>query len=138
MFEASGRRRFETGLSSELFVSSVEPGSPADRIGIRRGDQFLELDGEPLLHWDVLRERLAAPSEADVPLAWMPPGGTRHDCPSAKRSVASGRLPTGRATPGVRRANRLAWKTDPPVPIPNRFLYALGHAFDAPARSSWR
>jgi len=31
---------------------------PADRIGLRRGDQALELDGEPLLHWNLLRQRL--------------------------------------------------------------------------------
>ncbi len=46
VFDATGHRRYETGLTSaELFVFSVEPGSPADQIGIRRGDQILELDG---------------------------------------------------------------------------------------------
>src|SRR4029450_13854876 len=48
VFDGAGRRRYETGiLSAELFVFSVEPGSPADRIGLRRGGQIVSLDGGP-------------------------------------------------------------------------------------------
>src|SRR6266404_3123720 len=61
VFDGAGHRRYETGiLSAELFVFSVEPGSPADQIGIRRGDQILELDGQPIPHWDLLRQHMAA------------------------------------------------------------------------------
>ena len=76
MFDGAGRRRYETGiLSAELFVFSVEPGSPADRIGLRRGDQIVSIDGAPLAHWDVLREKLASHPEKDFHIGWISSGG---------------------------------------------------------------
>lgn len=130
VIDAAGQRRYETGLlSSDLFVYSVEPGSPADRIGIRRGDQLLALDGQPLLHWDLLRQRLEDDPERTFHITWMSPGGARQQA-SFKQAVQS-RIDAYRqeeqrwvfgATP------RFAWKSDEPVPIKNRFLYALGHS----------
>ncbi len=130
VFEPSGRRRFETGLlSSELFVYSVEPGSPADRIGIRHGDQLLALDGQTLIHWDILRQRLAADPDRTFQIAWMPPGGTRREA-SFKQEIRSHldayRQEEQRLVFGA--TNRFAWKTDQPVPIRNRLFYALGHS----------
>jgi regulator of sigma E protease len=37
--------------TSDLVVSSVRPGSPADRGGLRVGDRLLALDGKPLVTW---------------------------------------------------------------------------------------
>ena len=125
-------RRYETGIqASELFVYSVEPGSPADGIGLRRGDQVLELDGQALLHWNLLRQRLAQEPQREFRLTWVSPGGGRHQA-TFKQEVHSQldayhqeeqRLVFG-AT------NRFAWKTADPVPIRNRFFYAVGHAFE--------
>ncbi len=130
VFDASGRRRFVTGLlSSELFVYSVEPGSPADRIGIRHGDQLLQLDGQPLIHWDVLRQRLAADPSGTHQIAWIPPGGERREA-TFKQDLRSRldayRQEEQRLVFGA--TNRFAWKTVDPVPIRNRFFYALGHS----------
>ena len=133
VFDAAGHRRYETGiLSAELFVFSVEPGSPADKLGLRRGDQILALDGAPLLHWDLLRERLAAQPDKDVPAR----PGSRRAGRATRRAFARRSAPSW--TPTARRSsglvfgalNRLAWKTEPPVPITNRFSYALGHSFE--------
>ncbi|HVR61591.1 MAG TPA: RIP metalloprotease RseP, partial [Polyangia bacterium] len=80
VFDGAGHRRYETGiLSAELFVFSVEPGSPADQIGIRRGDQILELDGQAIPHWDLLRQRMAANPTRTFQIAWVSPGGVRKD-----------------------------------------------------------
>jgi regulator of sigma E protease len=132
VFDATGKRRYETGiLSAELFVFSVEPGSPADRIGLRRGDQIQSLDGRALTHWDLLRERLAHQPEGTFRVGWVSPGGVRHET-SFTQEVRSGRdaymQEERRHVFGA--LNRLAWKTDPPVPITNRFGYAVGHAFE--------
>ncbi len=130
LFDSTGQRRFETGLlSSELFVYSVEPGSPADKIGIRRGDQLLELDGDPLLHWDLLRQRLAADPQRSFRIAWLSPGGIRHEATfqqEIRSQLDAYRQEEQRLVFGA--TNRFAWKTGEQVPIKNRFWYALGHS----------
>ncbi|HEX9562717.1 MAG TPA: PDZ domain-containing protein [Gemmatimonadaceae bacterium] len=44
-------------------VESVDPGSPADRVGLRTGDILLEIGGQPLLHRDVVFAELLRPGE---------------------------------------------------------------------------
>ena len=126
----SGGRSYETGIqSSELFVYSVEPGSPADRIGLRRGDQLLELDGQPILHWNLLRQRLAAEPERTFHVVWASPGGVRREATfkqELRSELDAYRQEEQRLVFGA--TNRFAWKTADPVPIRNRFFYALGHA----------
>lgn len=41
-------------------IGSVEPGSPADRAGIKKGDRIVELNGKPVAHWEDLSERIKA------------------------------------------------------------------------------
>jgi regulator of sigma E protease len=132
VFDAAGHRHYETGIqSAELFVFSVEPGSPADQIGLRRGDQIQTLDGAPLPHWDVLRERLADHPERTFHLGWVSPGGETHEA-TFRQEVRSEldvyRQDEQHLVFGA--LNRLAWKTDPPVPITNRFGYAFSHSFE--------
>lgn len=132
VFDAAGHRHYETGLTSaELFVFSVEPGSPADQIGIRRGDQILELDGQPLPHWDLLRQRLAVSPQRTFKISWLSPGGQKHEA-SFRQEVRSEldayRQEEERLVFGA--MNRLAWKTEPPVPVHNRFVYAVTHSFE--------
>jgi regulator of sigma E protease len=132
VFDGAGHRRYETGLTSaELFVFSVEPGSPADQIGIRRGDQILELDGQPLPHWDLLRQRLAVNPQGTFKISWVSPGGQKHEA-SFRQEVRSEldayRQEEERLVFGA--MNRLAWKTEPPVPVRNRFGYAVTHSFE--------
>jgi regulator of sigma E protease len=132
LFDAAGRRRYETGIvSAELFVYSVEPGSPADAIGIRRGDQIVALDGEPLPHWDLLRERLAASPDRTFRITWLSPGGIRHEASfrqEVREEMDAYRQQAQHVIFGA--LNRLAWKTEAPVPITNRFGYALGHSVE--------
>jgi regulator of sigma E protease len=132
IFDSAGRRRYETGLASaELFVFSVEPGTPADLIGIRRGDQILELDGEPLPHWDLLRQKLATSPDRTFKIAWVSPGGERREATfrqEIRSELDAYRQEEERLVFGA--MNRLAWKTEAPVPVRNRFGYALTHAFE--------
>lgn len=130
VLDASGGRHYATGIEpSELFVYSVEPGSPADRIGLRRGDQLIELDGKPILHWNLLRQRLAAEPEKTFQITWLSPGGVHHQASFKQESrseIDAYRQEEQRLVFGA--SNRAAWKTADPVPIRNRFFYALGHA----------
>lgn len=127
-----GKQRYETGLlSSEMFVYAVEPGSPADRIGLRRGDRVLELDGEPLRNWDLLRQRLSAAPTREFRLAWVPPGGTRREArftQEIRSELDAYRTEERRLVFGAH--NRFPWKTADHVPTRNRVFYALGHAVD--------
>lgn len=130
VFDSGGKRRFVTGLeSSELYVYTVEPGSPADRIGLRRGDRLLELDGQPLLHWDLLRQKLNADPQREFELAWISPGGARRAQSfkqDVRRALDAYRQEEQRLVFGA--TNRFAWRTEPPIPVSNRFFYALGHS----------
>jgi regulator of sigma E protease len=130
VFDAAGRRRYDTGiLSAESFVFSVEPGSPADRIGLRRGDQILSIDGAPLAHWEVLREQLACHHEKEFRIGWISSAGLHHEA-SFRQEIRT-RLDVNRQEerrPVFGALNRPAWKTEVPVPITNRFGYAVGHA----------
>ena len=132
VFDAAGRRRYETGiLSAELFVFSVEPGSPADRIALRRGDQIESLDGAPIPHWDLLRERLAAEPDKTFRIGWISTGGLHREASfrqELRSELDAYRQEEQHLVFGA--LNRLAWKTDPPVPITNRFGYAIGHGFE--------
>ncbi|HEY7372080.1 MAG TPA: RIP metalloprotease RseP [Polyangia bacterium] len=130
-FDAAGRRHYETGiLSAAMFVFSIEPGSPADRIGLRRGDQIQSLDGAPLQHWDLLHERIKSHPEHDFRIGWISSAGLPREAtfrPEVRSQLDINRQEEQQTVFGA--LNRLAWKTEVPVPITNRFGYALGHAF---------
>jgi regulator of sigma E protease len=130
VMDQNGRRRYETGvLPADLFVYAVKPGSPADRIGVRRGDQLLALDGQPLLHWDTLARRLDDDRDRTFQLTWLSPGGIKHEASFQQARLS--RMDAYRqeehhwvfgATPIE------ASKRAPDVPVKNRFFHALGHS----------
>jgi regulator of sigma E protease len=106
VFDGAGRRHYETGiLSAAMFVFSVEPGSPADKIGLRRGDQILSFGGAPLAHWEVMRERLAARPKDEFRIGWISSAGVQHE--AALRQEIQTHLDVNRqeeTAAGVRRA----------------------------------
>jgi regulator of sigma E protease len=132
VFDTAGRRRYETGIqSAETFVFSVAPGSPADQIGLRRGDQVLALDGAPLAHWDVLRDQVESHPDRDFRIGWVSSSAAGEKHEATLRPVMKKRLDVNRQEeqrPFFGADNRPAWKTDVPVPITNRFWYAVGHS----------
>ena len=116
VFDAAGRRRYETGiLSAELFVFSVEPGQPRrpDRPAPRRSDP----DRSTARRWRTGTCCASGwPSHPEQgPSASA--GSRRRACSheaTFRQEVRSraGRLPAGGAAPGVRRAQP-AWPGRP-------------------------
>ena len=52
-------------------VGSTDPGTPADELGLRRGDLITAVDGQPVATWSGMREVISAhPGEA-VELQWQ-------------------------------------------------------------------
>lgn len=67
-----GRRQSHSGLApAELFVSRVEPGSPADLAGLRPGDLFTSIDGEPVEHWMTLEQTLQSRPDHTWTIGWQ-------------------------------------------------------------------
>jgi len=81
------------------------------------------------LHWNILRQRLAAEPEHTFRVVWDSPGGIRHEASfnqELRSELDAYRQEEQRLVFGAN--NRFAWKTADPVPVRNRFFYALGHA----------
>jgi regulator of sigma E protease len=59
-----GQRTAYTGLErAEMFVSHVDPGTPADVSGLRPGDLITAIDGQPVHHWLALDQKLQSEPE---------------------------------------------------------------------------
>ncbi len=73
------KRNTYTGLEhAEMFIASVDPGSPADGAGLKPGDLIIALDDKPIVHWLDLDQRLQADPNKTYKLTWKraAPGGT--------------------------------------------------------------
>jgi regulator of sigma E protease len=56
-------------------VGWIEPGTPADRAGLRVGDKIVTVDGQRVPTWEALLERTSSPAVFEIGLEG--PGGTR-------------------------------------------------------------
>lgn len=62
-------------VSSDLVVSEVYPGSPAEDIGLEPGAVVMRAGGEPISHWLELERRLEARGTEPIELEWIDPAG---------------------------------------------------------------
>ena len=51
--------RFNIDVSEGAFVAAVQPGSPAERGGVRAGDLIVSLNGKKISNPDALRKEVA-------------------------------------------------------------------------------
>jgi regulator of sigma E protease len=70
----SARPRYDAGVRrADLFIHSVEPGTPAASlggVGLRPGDVLLTLDGAPLTSWESFQQQLDEHPEDEHALTW--------------------------------------------------------------------
>jgi regulator of sigma E protease len=73
-------------------VGAVSPGSPAERVGIQRGDRILTVAGDQVDTWDDLFLSVGTRPDRDVALTVMRDGQTRT---VSVRTVSEGRFEIG-------------------------------------------
>ena len=92
-----GAGRYDTGLRpAERFLASLEPGSPADRAGLRVGDEIIAVDGAPVRSWEMLSQRLDEHPERPLALVWRTTTGEER---SAQIDLMAGVVGSGAAGP---------------------------------------
>ena len=130
-----GKRHTYTGLEhAEMFVARVDPGSPAEAAGLEPGDLITALDGQPVVHWLDLDQRLQADPDHAFHLTWKraTPGGPPAVHDATIKQVWRQQLDDYNHT--IRRLvfgahDDVDRGRGAMVPIEGRFGYALGKAF---------
>lgn len=88
---------------AETVVATVEPGSPADRAGLKPGDRLLALDGDPISDWAFFLYTLARDPAASHRLRFERAGRAGGDQPidefEVALSLANPRWAPGSAVP---------------------------------------
>jgi regulator of sigma E protease len=131
--ETAARRQSWSGIASaEFFVAAVEPGSPAEAAGLRRGDMIVAVDGRPVRHWIQLDQELLADPDRRFHLAWQRSGAAGVDTLEAdvrqeRRAIVDeyGQDYTLTVFGAV---NDFPLGRGEMVPIDSRFAYAASHA----------
>jgi regulator of sigma E protease len=135
--EATLKASSYTGIeTAEMFVAHVDPGTPADLVGLKPGDLIVTLDGAPMTHWMELDQKLQSDPGRAWKLTWKRADLVKHEVASmsgtmtqvwrsqldeyghtVKRLVFGARNDVERGQPKM-------------VPIEGRFSYALTKAVD--------
>ena len=118
---------------ADLYVGHVAAGSPEQRIGLRKGDRLLELDGRPVPMWETYLEDLRAAKGGTHELRWHR-GGETHSARFAlphESGVSEHGQRYDRYVVGI--SHWLPMRLDPPVPNPSPLLYAVREALRATA-----
>jgi regulator of sigma E protease len=135
--DATLKRSVYTGIeTAEMFVAQVDPGTPADLVGLKPGDLIETLDGEPMAHWMQLDQKLQSDPGRAWHLTWKRADLVKHEVQAldgtltqvwrsqldeyghtVKRLVFGARNDVERGQPHM-------------VPIEGRFTYALTKAVD--------
>lgn len=125
----SGVRR--AGLEpAELYVSAVDPGSAAHRLGIVPGDRLLALDGRTVRLWATFLADLRA-GDGTHELTWVHEGAIRRGTYQLTREAGEsvhGEL-FERWVVGMR--NWMPRRVDEGVPNPRPLRYALAEALES-------
>jgi regulator of sigma E protease len=127
-------RGYDTGLQpADLFVHSVEPGTPAARLGLRAGDVLTTLDGTKLTSWELLSQALEERPDAEHTLGWRS-GSVERSAPfrlDAHRELDEYQSEATSFVLGVETARAVRSVPDVPIEphIGSAITLAVGRAF---------
>lgn len=71
--------RVYTGVEQGVMVRSVQPGSPAEQVGVKRGDVIVKLDGQPMPNRDAMAAFLLKCVPGETVTATLSFGGQLRD-----------------------------------------------------------
>ncbi|MFH1130988.1 MAG: M50 family metallopeptidase, partial [Pseudomonadota bacterium] len=120
---------YNTGiLSAEMFISEVTKGTPAEKIGMKPGDRVIRFDRRQVNSWSEVEQTLEAMPDEKHSLVWVPYGGVEKaaDFQLAKEKFSDYGTEQERYVFGVKK--RLLTKTADPIPIENRFVFAISES----------
>jgi regulator of sigma E protease len=125
-----GKTIYETGIfSADLYVARVEPGSPAEKIGIRPGDRVTRFNGQPLRYWETIHITLDGKKNATHSISWVPVGGVERASTFKLAHVTyvdDYRQEQQLYVFGAE--NRVLQRPPPQIPIDGRLTYAISKA----------
>jgi regulator of sigma E protease len=136
-----GKHSIATGLASaEFFVAAVEPGSPAERAGLRVGDLVASLDGAPITSWLRFDQALQAEPDRAHELVWRratPDGAASELRATVKQERRLVRDEYGHDNEVLvfGASNDFRAGAGEMVPIDGRVLYAAQHAWSRTGRT---
>lgn len=55
-------------------VGSADPSTPAEGVGLQRGDEITSVDGEAVASWEEMRQQIMVHPEESIELTWMRDG----------------------------------------------------------------
>ncbi|MFH0900483.1 MAG: RIP metalloprotease RseP [Pseudomonadota bacterium] len=130
------RRRAITGIhSAEFFVARVEPGTPAEKAGMREGDLIESLEGVPVTHWVTFDQTLQANPDHPFRIGWLrarPEGGIERHEAAIQQEHHRVVDEYGHEYDALVFGAVNDYRTGPIVlaPIDGRIAYAASHAFE--------
>jgi regulator of sigma E protease len=134
--KVKNKGKYETGIgSAEFCVREVVSGSPAEKIGIKRGDWIERFDGKPVTHWHLITRSLRQKpkdkkiEEVEHSVTWITTGGKRKSARFKLAKVIRIDEYKNKTPSYVFGAhNHRIWKSADPIPIQGRFTYAITQA----------
>jgi regulator of sigma E protease len=73
---AVGEEGYGLNVVLPTVIGSADPGTPAESIGLQRGDRITVVDGETVASWQEMRERIMVRPGESIDLQWVRDGAT--------------------------------------------------------------
>lgn len=120
-----------TGIeSSDLYAAVVPEGSAEDKARLRPGDKVIEVDGNPVLTWHSLRERLLAAPDEPHELTWLHEERRMSGTIRMRREDWVDEFGAERWRYVMRSMNWLPFAVEPLVPNPHPVRWAVRNALE--------